>query len=67
MKTIKVLAAVTLLLATSAVSYWCGYHNNDTKNYQAACLFSDAIRLEYDTLDDDEEVQYLSGCCYLQV
>lgn len=43
MKTIKSLAAVALLLAGCAVSYWCGYHNNDTKNYEAACLQADFI------------------------
>jgi hypothetical protein len=44
MKTIKVIAAVVLLLATNAVSYWLGYNAQDGKNYEAACLQADFIR-----------------------
>ena len=38
------LAAVVVLLVTNAVSYYAGYTNNDTKNYEAACLQADFIR-----------------------
>lgn len=48
MKTLKVLAAVSLLLAGCTVSYWCGYSNNNTKNYEAACLQADFIRYSID-------------------
>jgi len=55
MKHIKYLAAVALLLAGCTVSYYVGYHQNDTKNYMAASIMSDAIRLEYDNLEDSEK------------
>lgn len=50
MKLIKVIAAVTVLLVCCAVSYQMG-----TRSYKDACLMSDAIRLEYDNLSDDEK------------
>jgi len=55
MKTIKCLAAVALLLAGCAVSYYAGYHNNDTKNYEAACLQADFIRYLVDHFDEETE------------
>lgn len=44
MSRLKIIAAVVLLLATNAVSYYVGFNNNDTKNYEAACLQADFIR-----------------------
>jgi hypothetical protein len=52
MKKVKVIAAVVLLLATNAVSYLAGYHNNDSKNYEVACLQADFI---HRLMDWDEE------------
>lgn len=54
MKTVKILAAVVLLLATNTVSYYIGKGEAD-KAYKAAALFSDAIRIEYDNLKEDEK------------
>lgn len=54
MKT-KIIAAVMLLCVVSAVSYWCGYTNNDTKNYEAACLQADFIRWIIDDFDGQTE------------
>lgn len=53
MKTVKIVAAVLLLCVVSVVSYWCGYTNNDTKNYEAACLQADFIRWTIDQWDGD--------------
>lgn len=54
MKTVKILAAVVLLLATNTVSYFVG-KNEYNEAYKAAALFSDAIRIEYDNLDESEK------------
>lgn len=51
MKYLKYTAAVVLLLATNTASYLTGYHNNDSKNYEAACLQADFIH----SLMDDED------------
>ena len=55
MKTIKIIAAVVLLCVVSAVSYYAGYHNNDTKNYEAACLQADFIRYAIDHFNGETE------------
>ena len=56
MKTLNVLAAVVLLCVVSAVSYCIGYHNSDTKNYEAACLQADFIRFIIDDFDGETEM-----------
>ena len=56
MAKIKILAAVVLLCVVSAVSYYVGYHNNDTKNYEAACLQADFIRYIIDDFDGETEM-----------
>ena len=56
MKTIKIVAAVVLLLVTNAVSYYVGFNNNDTKNYEAACLQADFIRFIIDDFDGETEM-----------
>ena len=55
MRTIKLLAAVAILIVSCAVSYYVGYHNNDTKNYEAACLQADFIRYLIDHFDGETE------------
>lgn len=62
MKTIKVLAAVALLLATSAVSYQVGRNSQEnvgSKDYQAACVLSDICHYMMDNIGNDaEEIYY---------
>lgn len=63
MKKIKYLAAVVLLLATSAVSYQCGKNsqvNVNSKDYQAACMLSDICHfaLDHDESGEFEEIYY---------
>lgn len=53
---IKIIAAVAVLLVLCAVSYYAGYHNNDTKNYEAACLQADFIRFIIDDFDGETEM-----------
>ena len=55
MSRLKIIAAVVLLLATNAVSYYVGFNNNDTKNYEAACLQADFIRYLIDHFDGETE------------
>ena len=52
-------AAVLLLLATNAVSYWAGFHQRDlqsVKDYEAACLQADFIRYIIDNFDGETEM-----------
>jgi hypothetical protein len=56
MAKIKILAAVVLLCVVSAVSYYVGYHNSDTKNYEAACLQADFIRFIIDDFNGETEM-----------
>jgi hypothetical protein len=56
MTKIKILAAVVLLCVVSAVSYYVGYHNSDTKNYEAACLQADFIRFIIDDFNGETEM-----------
>lgn len=56
MRIIKVIAAVVLLCVVSAVSYYAGYHNSDTKNYEAACLQADFIRFIINEFDGETEM-----------
>ena len=56
MSSLKWIAAVVLLCVVSAVSYYVGYHNNDTKNYEAACLQADFIRFIIDDFDGETEM-----------
>ena len=62
MKTKYLLAAVLLLLATNAVSYWAGSYSKDLqneKNYQAACVLNDCCRNMVDNIGvDAEEIYY---------
>ena len=61
MKKIHLLAAVLLLLATNAVSYWAGSYNKDLqskKNYQAACVLSDVCHFMMDNIGNDAEEIY---------
>lgn len=56
MKYIKTWLVAAALVATSAVSFMAGRDYEEkyysSEYYKAACLFSDAIRLEYDNVDD---------------
>ena len=56
MKPLRYLAIVALLCIVSAVSYNIGYHNSDTKNYEAACLQADFIRFIIDEFDGETEM-----------
>ena len=56
MFSLKNVAAVAILLVLCAVSYYAGYHNNDTKNYEAACLQADFIRFIIDDFDGETEM-----------
>lgn len=56
MSSLKWIAAVVLLCVVSAVSYYVGYHNSDTKNYEAACLQADFIRFIIDDFDGETEM-----------
>jgi hypothetical protein len=59
MKKKHLLAAVLLLLATNAVSYWAGTYRNDLqrgKDYEAACLQADFIRYIIDEFDGETEM-----------
>jgi hypothetical protein len=56
MRIVKNIAAVVLLCVVSAVSYCIGYHNNDTKNYEAACLQADFIRFIIDDFNGETEM-----------
>ena len=56
MFSLKNVAAVAILLVSCAVSYYVGYHNNDTKNYEAACLQADFIRYIIDDFDGETEM-----------
>ena len=59
MKTKTLLAAVVLLLATNAVSYWAGSYNRDLqskKDYEAACLQADFIRHIIEEFDGETEM-----------
>ena len=61
MKKIHLLAAVLLLLATNAVSYWAGSYNKDLQNekdYQAACVLSDVCHFMMDNIGNDAEEIY---------
>jgi hypothetical protein len=61
MKKMYLLAAVLLLLATNAVSYWAGSYNKDlqsVKNYQAACVLSDICHFMLDNIGNDAEEIY---------
>lgn len=61
MKTKQLLAAVLLLLATNAVSYWAGSYNKDLqseKNYQAACVLNDCCKNMVDNIGVDAEEIY---------
>ena len=56
MKTKTLLAAVVLLLATNAVSYWAGSYRMNMQNgkdYEAACLQADFIRFIIDDFDGE--------------
>lgn len=55
MKNIKFILA---LLVVGVVSYCLGYHNNDTKNYEAACLYADFV---HSWMDEDIDVMYNPG------
>lgn len=56
MFSLKNVAAVAVLLVLCAVSYYVGYHNSDTKNYEAACLQADFIRFIIDDFDGETEM-----------
>lgn len=61
MKKMYLLAAVLLLLATNAVSYWAGSYDKDLqskKNYQAACVLSDVCHFMMDNIGNDAEEIY---------
>lgn len=56
MKKFYLLAAVVLLLATNAVSYYLGRQSRQ-KDYEAACRMSDLIRCYEDHLSEDSLIQ----------
>ena len=56
MKKMYLLAAVLLLLATNAVSYWAGCKGQKGKDYEAACLQADFIRHIIDEFDGETEM-----------
>jgi len=56
MFSLKNVAAAVLLCVVSAVSYYVGYHNSDTKNYEAACLQADFIRFIIDDFNGETEM-----------
>lgn len=61
MKTIKVIAAVALLLVVSAVSFVAGRNsmiNVESKDYQAACMLSDICRIMMDNIGNEAEEIY---------
>ena len=61
MKKVYLLAAVLLLLATNAVSYWAGLCSKDlqsVKDYQAACVLSDVCYFMMDNIGNDAEEIY---------
>ena len=62
MKKMYLLAAVLLLLATNAVSYWaglCSKNLQSEKDYQAACVLNDCCRNMVDNIGvDAEEIYY---------
>ena len=60
MEKLKYLAAVTLLLAGCAVSYYAGRiseHSCHEKDYEAACHMSDLIRCYEDHLKEDSIIE----------
>ena len=52
MKRFYLLAAVVLLLATNAVSYYLGRQSRE-KDYEAACLQADFIRFAIDSFNGE--------------
>lgn len=59
MRTIKSIAAVALLCAGCAVSYYAGRHveyQQHVKDYEAACLQADFIRFIIDQFDGETEM-----------
>lgn len=61
MKTIKIIAAVALLCAVSAVSFVAGRNSNvdvASKDYQAACMLSDICHFALDNCDEFDEIYY---------
>ena len=59
MKKNSLLAAMLLLLATNAVSYWTGSYQKDLqskKDYEAACLQADFIRYIINQFDGETEM-----------
>jgi len=78
MKSIKIWLVAAALVATSAISFMAGREYEDkyysSEHYKAACILSDAIRIEYDTIDEDEKCCTYSaysaleeGCCELGI
>ena len=57
MKTIKRIAAISLLLVGCMVSYYMGYHAQSGKHYEAACHMSDLIRCYQDHLNEDSLIE----------
>lgn len=59
MKYIKIWLVAAVMVATSAVSFIAGRQYEEkyytSEAYKAASIMSDAIRLEYDSLDDNEK------------
>jgi len=74
MKTLEVLGIVFIAVVLLACGYSMGYHQRNSESYKAACILSDAIRIEYDTIEDDEKNCTYSaysaleeGCCELGI
>jgi hypothetical protein len=57
MKTIKRIAAISLLLVGCMVSYYMGYSAKSGKHYEAACHMSDLIRCYQDHLNEDSLIE----------
>ena len=69
MKTLKLFAAITLLLASWVVSYEIGKSERtiqNEKDYQAACILSDCCRNIVDNLGVNAEEIYCDYLDYLE-
>lgn len=49
------IVSASMFLMGLSIGYYHGYHNNDTKNYEAACLQADFIRWIIDDFNGQTE------------
>lgn len=71
---LKVLGNAVVAVVLLNLGYSMGYHQKNSEHYKAACILSDAIRIEYDTIEDEEKNCTYSaysaleeGCCELGI